>query len=325
MKNHRLILNKGEREVNRLKADAVFEGGGIRGIAFLGAVQAMEEENVEWQRIAGTSAGAIIATLLACGYKSYEIRAHLKKLDYAKLRGKTILNRIPVIGFVLELMFHLGIYKNDYLENWIDKLLLAKGIQTFADLPDGKLKIIASDVSSGRMLILPDDLEEYQMTPAELKVSTAVMMSTSIPFFFRPVIWKTKEGHKSYILDGGLLSNFPIWLFDVDTPRFPTFGFHLVKDEVNMDAVIPTPFHLIRNIIKTMLQAHDLRYLNEETLERTIKIPTGKINSTDFELREEELDFLYLSGYQSAKKFLETWDFEKYKLKRIYREIDKKC
>ncbi|MEH7309197.1 patatin-like phospholipase family protein [Neobacillus drentensis] len=302
-----------------MKADAVFEGGGARGIAFIGAIQAMEEEKVEWQRLAGTSAGAVIAALLASGYKSNEIRDHLSKLDFSKLRGRTYINRIPIFGTLLELMLHLGIYKNDYLEAWLDSLLIEKGIKTFADLPEEKLKIIASDVSNGQMLILPDDLERYGMTPADLKVSTAVMMSASLPFFYRPVIWKSKDRKKSYILDGGLLSNFPIWIFDTENPRFPTFGFRFVKDKVNIDAVIPTPLHLFKNIFKTMLQAHDLRYLNKETIERTIQIPTGDINATDFELNKDEIDFLYKSGYTSTKEFLSKWDFEQYKVNRLKR------
>jgi NTE family protein len=302
-----------------LKVDAVFEGGGARGIAFIGAIQAMEEEKVEWERLAGTSAGALIASLLASGYKSYEIRDRLSELDFSKLRGKTYLNRIPIFGIFLELMINLGIYKNDYLQSWVDSLLLEKGIKTFADLPDGKLKIIASDISNGQMLILPDDLDRYRMTPADLKVSTAVMMSASMPFFYRPVIWKSKDRNKSYILDGGLLSNFPIWIFDTENPRFPTFGFHFVKDNVNINAVIPTPIHLFKNIFKTMLQAHDLRHMNEETIERTIQIPTRDINATDFELNEDEIDFLYKSGYTSTKEFLSKWDFEQYKVKRMQR------
>ncbi|WP_028390142.1 patatin-like phospholipase family protein [Bacillus cihuensis] len=306
-----------------MKVDAVFEGGGIRGIAFIGAIQAMEEENVEWERLAGTSAGAVIAALVASGYKSYEIRDELSKLDFSKLRGRTILNRVPIIGTFLALVVHLGIYKNNYLETWVDSLLAVKGIKTFADLPEGKLKIIASDISNGQLLILPDDLVRYGMTPADLKVSTAIMMSTSLPFFFRPVIWKSKDRNKSYILDGGLLSNFPIWIFDTDNPRFPTFGFHFVKNEVNINAVIPTPIHLFKNIFKTMLQAHDLRYMKEETIERTIQIPTGDISATDFELNKDEIDFLYRSGYNSTKEFLSKWDFEQYKIKRSQRVKNK--
>lgn len=306
-----------------MRVDAVFEGGSARGIAFIGAIQAMEEENVKWERLAGTSAGAVIAALLASGYKSYEIREWLSELEFSKLRGKTFLNRIPMFGSILELIIHLGIYKNDYLEASVNSLLSAKGIKTFADLPDGKLKIIASDVSNGRMLILPDDLDRYRMTPADLTVSTAVMMSASLPFFFRPVIWKSNNHNKSYILDGGLLSNFPIWIFDTDNPRFPTFGFHFVKDEVSINPIIPSPIHLFKNIFKTMLQAHDLRHMNEETFERTIKIPTGNINATDFELNKEELEFLFQSGYISTKEFLSNWDFEEYRQKRLQRVRNK--
>ncbi|SDH47343.1 patatin-like phospholipase family protein [Alteribacillus bidgolensis] len=299
-----------------MKADAVFEGGGVRGIAFTGAIHAMEECNIDWQRLAGTSAGAAIAALLASGYKSCEMQELLKKMDYSKFRGRTFFHHIPLIGSFLELTFHLGIYKNDYLENWMDTLLAKKGVHTFADLPEDKLKIIASDISNGQMLILPDDLVRYNMTPNDLKISTAVMMSASMPFFFRPVIWKTKDDHKSYILDGGLLSNFPIWIFDVPNPRFPTFGFRFVKEEINIGSVIPTPIHLFKNIFKTMMQAHDLRYINEETKERTIQIPTGNITSTDFDLTDEDITFLYQSGYVSAKKFLSNWDFEEHKKTR---------
>ena len=71
----------------------------------------MEESNVEWQRLAGTSAGALIAALLASGYKSGEIRKELQNMDYAKFRGKTIINRIPLIGNLIELMVHLGFIK----------------------------------------------------------------------------------------------------------------------------------------------------------------------------------------------------------------------
>ena len=61
--------------------------------------------------------------------------------------------------------------------------------------------------------------------------------------------------------------------------------------------------------------------MNEETNERTIKIPSGNINTTDFELNEEEIDFLYKSGYSSTKEFLSKWDFEQYKVKRMQRQI----
>ncbi|MFB4159143.1 patatin-like phospholipase family protein [Geomicrobium sp. JSM 1781026] len=299
-----------------MKADAVFEGGGIRGIAFAGAISAMEEQGVEWVRLAGTSVGSVVAALLAAGYTSKEIRAMLETLDYEQLRGRTWVNRIPIIGTLYNLLFHLGIYKNNYLESWVHERLREKGIQTFADLPNERLKIIASDITNGQMLVFPDDLPRYNMTPKDLNISKAILMSTSMPFFYRPVVWKTKNQKKSYIIDGGLLSNFPVWLFDVEDPEFPTFGFHFIKEEIRANATIPTPFHLFQNIFRTMMQAHDLRHFNENTSERTIKIDTGEITATDFELNREEMQFLYNSGYESARTFMEGWDFESHKWKR---------
>ncbi|WP_164218223.1 patatin-like phospholipase family protein [Virgibacillus sp. YIM 98842] len=300
-----------------MKADAVFEGGGVRGVAFAGAIEAMEKNNVEWMRIAGTSAGSVVAALLAAGYTSQEIRHTLEQMDFSRFRGRTFVNRIPLIGNLVQLIFSLGMYKNDYLSSLVDRLLAEKGIETFADLPEGKLKIIASDISYGKMLIFPDDLPRYGMQPADVKISKAVMMSTSMPFFYRPVIWKGKNGKKSYILDGGLLSNFPIWIFDEKNPRHPTIGFHFMKEKIIGHSIIPSPLHLFENIFRTMLQAHDLRHLDKNSIERTVQIPTGDITATDFDLSKPEIDFLYSSGYHAATEFLASWDFNKHKMNRI--------
>ncbi|EZH65789.1 phospholipase [Bacillaceae bacterium JMAK1] len=299
-----------------MKADGVFEGGGIRGIAFAGALQAMEEHDVEWVRLAGTSVGSIIAALLAAGYSSQEIRKLLLDFDYHQLKGRTWLNRIPIIGNVIHLFVHLGFYNNHYLEQWIHERLLSKGVQTFADLPDERLKIIASDITNGQMIVFPDDLDRYGIDIEQFNISKAIAMSTSLPFFYRPVVWRTNNSKKSYIIDGGILSNFPIWLFDRENPEFPTFGFHFVKDEVHVQATIATPIHLAKSIFKTMMQAHDMKYFTASTSDRTIKIPTGDITATDFDLTEDMLAFLYQSGYDSAVKFLSKWDFEVHKQKR---------
>ncbi|TLS36109.1 patatin-like phospholipase family protein [Pseudalkalibacillus caeni] len=301
-----------------MKADAVFEGGGVRGIAFTGAVEAMEEYGYEWERLAGTSAGAVIAALLASGYTGAEMKNILASIEYSEFLGKTILNRIPFVGSGLELFIHLGLYHSDNLERWLEGLLEKKGIRTFADLPEGKLKIIASDISNGRLLILPDHLEQYNLEPKDLKVATAVKMSASIPFFFRPVIWKSKRKRTSYIVDGGLLSNFPIWIFDKESPRWPTFGFRFVKEEIDSEGVkINNPVDLFKSMFKTMLQAHDLRYINERTKERTVRIYTDGITATEFDLTADQIEFLYNSGYHAAQTFLSGWDFETHKAKRM--------
>ncbi|SDG07994.1 Patatin-like phospholipase [Fontibacillus panacisegetis] len=100
-----------------------------------------------------------------------------------------------------------------------------KGIRTFSNLPKGKLRIIASDITSGRILVLPDDLERISIKSKGFEVARAVRMSYNIPYFFDPVLLrlppKLSKGKPFseqflHIVDGGLLSNFPLWLFDQD-------------------------------------------------------------------------------------------------------------
>ena len=116
------------------------------------------------------------------------------------------------------------------------------------------------------------------------------------------------------MVDGGILSNYPIWIFDSPTaPRWPTFGFHFVKDEIQADpAHYNEPISMFKGLFKTMMQAHDLRHLDKESKARTITIPTGTITSTNFELTKEEKEWLYNSGYNSANKFLQAWNFRQY-------------
>ncbi|MFD6441616.1 patatin-like phospholipase family protein [Peribacillus sp. NPDC060186] len=300
-----------------MKLDGIFEGGGVRGIGHVGAVCALEEEGYEWARLAGTSAGAIVAALLACGYTGKELKEIMGNLDYTKLISKTWLHNIPLIGKGLSVWFQNGLYKNDYEEEWIEALLLKKGFRYFEDLgEDGKLKIIVSDISNGKMVVIPDDLSLYGLSNKDVTIAQAVRMSGTIPFFFQPVKLKTpKSKHPCYIVDGGILSNFPIWIFD-DHSEWPTFGFRLVRDEIIVKPIEDqSPISMYKAIFKTMRQAHDLRHLTPEANERTIKISTGKIASTNFYLTPKEREELYLFGYQATKNFLKTWDFEKYKSK----------
>lgn len=300
-----------------MKADAVFEGGGVRGIGHVGAIQVVEEQGYEWNNLAGTSAGSIIATLLASGYSGKELFSIMGELDYKKILGDTWLDNIPLLGKGLEVYLELGVYDSSYLEEFIDNLLAKKNIHTFADLPDDKLKIIASDITNGRMIVFPDDLDYYGVPKEKMSIAKAVRMSSSIPFFFKPIIWDTSKG-KCYIVDGGLLSNYPVDIFDREDglPRWPTFGFRLSQEKIQTKPAEfdgPIPFGIA--IARTMFQAHDIRHVDEHSEVRTIFIPTGTITSTKFSLTESDRKFLYESGYNAAQKFFDIWDFEEYKVK----------
>jgi NTE family protein len=117
-----------------LRCDAVFEGGGVKGIGLVGAVAATEEQNYEFCNVAGTSAGAIVAALVAAGYRASELRHIMQSLDYAEFKDKGLLDHIPVFGKVFSLGLEKGIYEGAFLEHWLREKLAAKGKQTFKDL-----------------------------------------------------------------------------------------------------------------------------------------------------------------------------------------------
>lgn len=298
-----------------MRADAVFEGGGVKAIALAGAVTAMEEEGYRWNRVAGTSAGAIAAALLAVGFTGKELSNILMSMNYENL----LLGGSKGIGVakkVINLIGHNGIYSTSNIEIWLDKLLQTKGKSKFKDISENgqsKLKIVATDISRRKIIILPDDLEEYGINPIEFKISKAVAMSISIPFFFIPLTLGTDKD-KGVIVDGGLLSNFPVWIFDVNyKPRWPTFGFRLWENKKSRSYLGKNDIiSYALDIVSTALDKNEEVYLADKDQVRTMNIPTLGISSVQFDISKKQAAELYKSGYNTAKDFVSEWDFQRY-------------
>ncbi len=307
-----------------LRVDGVFEGGGVKGIGLIGAASAIEEAGYQFVNLAGTSAGAIVATLLAAGYHASDLKPIMSGIDFSTFEDASLIGHIPLIGNLIDVIFRKGLYKGDVFLNLMRKLLAAKKIYTFRDLimPEFadddrycfKVRVVASDISRRRMLVLPQDIHDYGMAPEDLEVALAVRMSMSIPFFFEPV--KLKD---SYIVDGGLLSNFPVGLFDSKgVPEWPTFGFKLVlSDQANPSQVVSYPINgpisELASLFFTAMEAHDAYYLKNDKFVRTITINSLNIGTTDFNLTADQKNALYDSGVQAAQTFLARWNFDQYK------------
>ncbi|GAE24585.1 lysophospholipase-like family protein [Halalkalibacter wakoensis JCM 9140] len=296
-----------------MKVDGVFAGGGVKAFAFIGALQVMEEKGYEFDRIAATSAGSIIGALIKVGYTSEEIYTLLDQLDLEMFKDE----RMSILPFTLSkwllLYFKLGIYKGNAFESWLRDVLAAKGVRTFGDLPKGSLKIIASDLTKGKLLVLPDDLEKYGVIPEKFPVARAIRMSCSIPYFFEPVkIYDRGSGGKpSYIVDGGLLSNFPMWLFMDGNPKRwkkPAIGFQLKPELSEMPPKkIKNAVSMYRALFETMASAHDLKYIDEDHAKNIVFIPVLNVKATDFELSDEQKDKLIVLGREETNHFLKKW------------------
>ena len=184
-------------------ADLVLEGGGVKGSGLVGAITALASaaEPYAFHRVAGASAGAIVASMLAAGYDAAAMKTIMTDLDFSQFEDEHGFagRHFELAAEGLGLLFHEGLFLGQFLHDWIGQVLAAKNVHTWGDLKDDdpdsslppaqryKLVVIVSDVSRGRMLRLPWDYEpELGVDPDTQSVADAVRASAGIPFFFRP-------------------------------------------------------------------------------------------------------------------------------------------
>jgi NTE family protein len=298
-----------------MRINAVFEGGGVKGIGLVGAIKAAEEAGMTFSKVAGTSSGALIAALLAAGYTAVELEQLIRDAPYKAFLNQRPITFVPFIDYSLRMIFKFGLHSGAALENWVSGLLAAKGIHTFKDLPENRLRIITSNISSGKMMVIPEDLANYGLSKETMKVATAVRMSCSIPLFFQPTKLRLSRKKADYIVDGALLSNFPLWLFDEEGKevyqRTPTIGFQFVG-RYRLGHPVDGLFSFIKATVATMIDAHDERYISTQNIFRTIKVPTLNISATDFHLDDKKSQMLFASGFQAGELFFKSFTREQY-------------
>lgn len=306
------------------QCDIVLEGGGVKGIGLVGALEELYGAGYVRCRVAGTSAGAIVGALLAAGMSIERLLQLMRNLDYTMFRDEGFIDKAGVFGKSVSLALEKGVYEGKYLHGWLADQLEDLGVRTFADLkltepwaqklpPERRyrLVVVASDVSKGRMMRFPWDYKDYGLDPDEQSVADAVRASMSIPFFYEPVNLNGR-----YLVDGGLLSNFPINIFD-DVTEWPTFG---IKLSAKADAFtkmnpVTNPVDYTLAILDTALSAHDQMHIDDPcTQERTIFVDTFDMKATNFSITKAEQIRLYESGKKYAKAFLKDWDYKAYKV-----------
>jgi NTE family protein len=318
-------------------ADLVLEGGGVKGIGLVGALAVLEEAGYQFSKVAGTSAGAIVGALVAADMSTGEMREEMRTLRYDRFRDKGVLDRLGPVGRLASVVFEGGIYEGRYLIEWLEGQLAKKGVDTFAQLvledpgtslpPDrrSRLVVMASDLSHGRLRRLPWDYQPcYRLDGSTRKVSEAVRASMSIPFFYEPFYLQCgppegqSKGERVCLVDGGMLSNFPVNVFDRPTgerPRWPTFGIKLSAKptEEHPPVDISGPLGLTKGMIRTLTGFYDGMHLDDPGVcARTIFVDTTGVKATDFDIDRRTQDRLYENGQAAARKFLDSWDFDTY-------------
>lgn len=225
----------------------VFKGGGVRGVAYLGALKYLYENGLmrSVERTAGTSAGAITATVLALNFQSFdEIKTISDSLDYRKVPAEGSLNveheklikvnphalkklSLGIFGNLqcsVRLIQEKGWYSSEYLYTWIKSVIAGQFIApkesyTFRDFREASLHvgnrtffdlfITGTDISNRTSRVF-----SYETTP-DMEVALAVRISMSIPLFFESIPYQYPgTSEPQFYADGGVMWNYPIGIFD---------------------------------------------------------------------------------------------------------------
>ena len=308
----------------------------MKGIGLGGAVGALMRAGYAFERIAGTSAGAIAGALVAAGIGERELSGAMDRLQYARVPDRG-LPGIPVLSEGISLLHSGGAYEGDYIHDFVRDELEALGVRTFADLrrsdpgadralpPERayKLVVMATDITHGRLLRLPWDYPLLGMDPDEQLVADAVRASISIPLYFDPVVVRDRAtGERVTLVDGGVLSNFPIEIFDrtdLQPRRWPTFGVKVVPELPGGDAelfpgiALPRlrPVKLLEQVVATAIVGNDQTYLERPCVRRrTIAVDTSAVGIVEFDASPEQRAIVIANATAAAERFLKSWDWE---------------
>ena len=316
--------------VNAQIKNLVFEGAGIRGIAYCGAIKVLEQKNLlqDVERVGGTSAGAITALLLSIGYKADEIAELINGTSFKKFNDGNFL----IFGGIPRVKKYYGWYRGRKVENWLEKVIEAKTGNaeiTFKELDEKGYKdlfVTGTSLDQQKLFVFSNE------TFPQMKVKDAVRISMTIPLYFEAVFMtetgeiiqhpKNKKGYH-VMVDGGLLANFPIRLFDstkyTDSAKpnefainVQTIGFRIDRaEQITKDSIDPGLANFSINHLNDFMGAFNniiienlnRKSLSEKDWQRTIAIDDGDIAPRIKNMPSKKVQQLIKNGEEATRSY----------------------
>jgi NTE family protein len=323
----------------------VFEGGGVKGIAYAGAVEVLAAKEIlkDIVRVGGTSAGAINAVLVGLNYSPDDTRQILGRLNFRRFLDDSW----GIIRDTDRLITEFGWYKGDFFRNWIGEIIEAKtgnSESTFLEMNSLKkdrnfrdLYFMGTNLSTRF-----GEVFSFEHTP-RMCVADAVRISMSIPLFFAA----KRSVRGDVYVDGGVVDNYPIKLFDRQKyvqenfaiPEYydehnqmlraegkdispyvynkETLGFRLdsareiavFRDQAEPEhRKINDFFTYTWSLVETIMGIQDNQHLHSDDWQRTIYIDTLGVKTTDFDLSDAMKDALVESGRKNTQRYFEWYD-----------------
>jgi NTE family protein len=307
----------------------VFEGAGIRGIAYPGVVSELDKNGIlkNIEKVGGTSAGAIISLIVSLGYTPEEIQKIIYDTDFEDFND----GKYFFLGGFYRMKHDYGWYKGGNFEEWLGKIISAKTKNsniTFEELQGAGFKdlyVTGTDLTKQKMIVFS------KKTFPKMKIKDAVRISMSIPLYFEAIFIDSvgniynKQNDKNtldIVVDGGIIGNFPIQIFDstanvdgkeVRIANPNTLGIRIDSDDqikYDQDAkgLAPQDVQDMKDYIQAfyvfVLENLNRNQLTEQDWKRTISVSSAEIGPKVKKLSKEQKDALLKCGHECTTKYL---------------------
>lgn len=326
----------------------VFEGGGVKGTALVGALKAAEEASLDFVSLGGSSAGAIVAALAAARYSADEMYQEMMNKNYTdflddipdefgRVRQRLGINDLRRlyselqndIGFLdgldpwKAIRLFLKYRGNRYIREIRLRLRQYQGIYAGTEFTEWFRKLLTSklDIDDPTMAELFSKTgRELHIVSTRLRSAQAeVYDSSSSEYVARvvrasisiPFVFRPAGENDDPLVDGGLISNFPAWAFDGDRIKFgprPMLAFRLDADQSLGPPITVLP-SFSKAVVRTALEGKNLLQTRLIPNLHPIRIPTGDVDALSFDISNDKKEELFRIGYDTATNYLRTSRF----------------
>lgn len=284
----------------------IFGGGAVRGIAYVGALQALDELNIHIDILAGSSVGSIVAALVAIGYSPDEINDIFMQVNFELFRD---------IHFGINKDF--AISKGNVFTDWIRDLIEKKFYGL--DYKKGENNpVLFRDIKKQLVLITTDlnTFKPYEFSTFETpdyEIAEAVRASCSMPGLMVPVEFNNKK-----LVDGDLMKGIPLWKLskNLNVPRNRIIEFRLEGDNIGSNN---NPFEFLNSIYSCMTSVSTdfiMEKFGKNDKYDYVKITTGDLIVIDFNISQKSRNKLVEMGYNDSMRYI-TREFKSKKAKII--------
>ena len=269
-----------------------FCGGGVRIISEIGACEILESKGIikQAKRVAGTSAGAIVSTMIALGYTASEMKEIAFSLNFNDFEDGRLLEKLNVLD-------DYGIHTGNTFLHFIQSKIEAKTgsrYTTFAGMYAKGMKdltVFACNLNTKSLKIF-----NYEKTP-NVSIADAVRCSMSIPLFF-----EVHQIDQNIYVDGGVFYNYPLTYFPEET----TIGvcFNSYESEPDNKLKKGQFKKYIQSLMSCLGNSQSINLKeNESQLKRSIVIDSLGISAVDFDITLPQKTAMYASGLKAASEF----------------------